>query len=49
MSQQNRPSQTDNQDLESWGMLLHRMMNRIRQSLELSVILSATVAEVRAF
>lgn len=30
-------------------MMLHRMIDRIRQSLELSVILSSTVAEVRAF
>jgi PAS domain S-box-containing protein len=40
---------TDNQNIDSLGRLLHRMIDRIRQSLELSVILSATVAEVRAF
>ena len=39
----------DNKELDSWGRLLHRTIDRIRQSLELSVILSATVAEVRAF
>ncbi|GAB4364897.1 MAG: hypothetical protein Kow00121_00990 [Elainellaceae cyanobacterium] len=33
----------------SFEILLHRMTNRIRQSLELPEILSATVAEVRAF
>lgn len=31
------------------GKLLHRMTNRIRQSLELQEILSATVTEMRAF
>lgn len=31
------------------GQLLHRMTNRIRQSLELQEILSATVTEMRAF
>lgn len=31
------------------GELLHRMTNRIRQSLELQEILSATVAEMRSF
>ncbi|WRH67934.1 MAG: GAF domain-containing protein [Planktothrix sp. GU0601_MAG3] len=30
-------------------VLLHRMTNRIRQSLELSGILTATVAEIRSF
>ncbi|MBE9046865.1 GAF domain-containing protein [Pleurocapsales cyanobacterium LEGE 10410] len=40
---------TKNKELDSWGRLLHRTIDRIRQSLELSVILSATVAEVRAF
>ncbi len=33
----------------SWEMLLHRMTNRIRQSLELSVILAGVTDEVRAF
>ncbi len=35
--------------ISSLETLLHRMMNRIRQSLELPEILSGTVAEVRAF
>ncbi|NJO40001.1 MAG: GAF domain-containing protein, partial [Cyanobacteria bacterium RU_5_0] len=35
--------------LDSFALLLHRMINRIRQSLELPEILSTTVAEVRAF
>ena len=39
----------NNQQADSLETLLHRMINRIRQSLELSVILSSTVAEVRAF
>lgn len=39
----------DSQAIDSLGMLLHRTIDRIRQSLELSVILSVTVAEVRAF
>jgi hypothetical protein len=30
-------------------LMLHRISNRIRQSLELQKILSATVAEVRLF
>ena len=34
---------------DSLEILLHGMVDRIRQSLELSVILSSTVAEVRAF
>lgn len=33
----------------AYGGLLHRMVNRIRQSLELKTILSATVAETRSF
>lgn len=37
------------QSISSLEVLLHRMMNRIRQSLELPAILSGTVAEVRAF
>lgn len=40
---------TNNQEANSLEILLHRMIDRIRQSLELSVILSSTVAEVRAF
>ena len=39
-----RPSTTVTQ-----GALLYRMTNRIRQSLELQEILSATVAEIRSF
>ncbi|NJO66883.1 MAG: GAF domain-containing protein [Leptolyngbyaceae cyanobacterium RM1_405_57] len=35
--------------IDSLEILLHRMMNRIRQSLELPTILNGTVAEVRAF
>lgn len=33
----------------AYGGLLHRMVNRIRQSLELKEILAATVAETRSF
>jgi light-regulated signal transduction histidine kinase (bacteriophytochrome) len=36
-------------NISSLEVLLHRMMNRIRQSLELPEILAGTVAEVRAF
>lgn len=42
-------SSTGRQNLDSLAILLHRMTNRIRQSLELSEILCATVAEVRDF
>jgi PAS domain S-box-containing protein len=35
--------------LDAFALMLHRMTDRIRQSLELSEILTATVAEVRAF
>jgi PAS domain S-box-containing protein len=35
--------------VDSLEMMLHRMINRIRQSLELSVILSGATAEVRFF
>lgn len=46
----NAPSPLGNdQQIASLEVLLHRMMNRIRQSLELPAILSGTVAEVRAF
>ncbi|MBW4550922.1 MAG: GAF domain-containing protein [Aphanocapsa sp. GSE-SYN-MK-11-07L] len=43
-SQSSSPPQID-----SLEVLLHRMMNRIRQSLDLSEILAGTVAEVRTF
>ncbi|MBW4506411.1 MAG: GAF domain-containing protein [Scytonematopsis contorta HA4267-MV1] len=44
-------SQTEGggKNISSLEVLLHRMMNRIRQSLELPEILTGTVAEVRAF
>ncbi len=42
-------SEAANQKADSLEILLHGMVDRIRQSLELSVILSSTVAEVRAF
>ena len=42
-------SQAARQKAYSLEILLHGMIDRIRQSLELSVILSSTVAEVRAF
>ena len=35
-------------DFLAYGGLLHRITNRIRQSLELEEILSATVAEIRS-
>ncbi len=35
--------------LDSFALLLHRMIDRIRQSLELPEILAATVVEVRTF
>lgn len=38
-----------NQSADSLEMLLHRMTNRIRQSLELSVILAGATDEVRTF
>ena len=38
-----------NQSADSLEMLLHRMTNRIRQSLELSVILAGATEEVRTF
>lgn len=41
-----RSSQGQN---DAFALLLHRMVNRIRQSLELPEILTAAVAEVRAF
>lgn len=42
------PQQTKNTpDFLAYGGLLHRITNRIRQSLELQEILSATVAEIR--
>ena len=43
------PNKTKNaSDFLAYGGLLHRITNRIRQSLELQEILSATVAEVRS-
>lgn len=57
MSQSNNPRQqiSDKSSIDvekqiaSVEVLLHRMMNRIRQSLELPAILTGTVAEVRTF
>jgi PAS domain S-box-containing protein len=55
MTQQSNPPPNapsplgDDKQIASLEVLLHRMMNRIRQSLELPAILSGTVAEVRAF
>jgi PAS domain S-box-containing protein len=46
--EKNKSENWDN-TLDSLELLLHRMMFRIRQSLELSAILSGTVAEVREF
>lgn len=43
------PSLGNDKQIASLEVLLHRMMNRIRQSLELPAILSGTVAEVRTF
>ena len=42
-------SERAEQSLLTQGNLLNRMTNRIRQSLELQEILSATVAEVKSF
>jgi light-regulated signal transduction histidine kinase (bacteriophytochrome) len=43
------PKKTKNgSDFLAYGGLLHRITNRIRQSLELQEILSATVAEIRS-
>mgnify|MGYP000467277826 CR=1 FL=1 len=47
MAKHKQPETTD-QSL-THGNLLNRMTNRIRQSLELQEILSATVAEVQSF
>jgi PAS domain S-box-containing protein len=47
--QSQHPHDITNRQADSLGMLLHRMTNRIRQSLELSVILSGVTAEVRSF
>ncbi|MGL5796455.1 MAG: ATP-binding protein [Waterburya sp.] len=47
--QPQHPHEITNRQADSLGMLLHRMINRIRQSLELSIILSGTTAEVRSF
>lgn len=45
----NKSSINDEKSIASVEVLLHRMMNRIRQSLELPAILAGTVAEVRTF
>ncbi|MGB3653341.1 MAG: ATP-binding protein [Rivularia sp. (in: cyanobacteria)] len=42
-------SSINGENIASVEVLLHRMMNRIRQSLELPAILTGTVAEVRTF
>lgn len=47
MSSPKKPK--DVAEILSYGGLLHRITNRIRQSLELEEILSATVAEMRLF
>jgi PAS domain S-box-containing protein len=47
--QPQHPQGIVNDQADSLEMLLHRMINRIRQSLELSVILSGATAEVRSF
>lgn len=47
MSNPKKPK--DAAEILSYGGLLHRITNRIRQSLELEEILSATVAEIRLF
>lgn len=47
--QPQHPQGIANDKADSLEMLLHRMTNRIRQSLELSVILSGATAEVRSF
>jgi PAS domain S-box-containing protein len=47
--QPQHPQGIANDKADSLEMLLHRMINRIRQSLELSVILSGATAEVRSF
>jgi light-regulated signal transduction histidine kinase (bacteriophytochrome) len=47
MTDQTRVTRTT--EAATQGELLHRMTNRIRQSLELQEILSATVTEMRAF
>jgi PAS domain S-box-containing protein len=47
--QPQQPQGNANRKADSLEMLLHRMINRIRQSLELSVILSGATAEVRSF
>lgn len=47
MSNSKKPK--DVAEILSYGGLLHRITNRIRQSLEIEEILSATVAEIRLF
>jgi PAS domain S-box-containing protein len=57
MMQQNNPylqaldvsTFASEKQISSFEVLLHRMMNRIRQSLDLPAILTGTVAEVHAF
>ncbi len=44
-----QPKSNGQPQIDSLEVLLHRMINRIRQSLELSEILAGTVAEVRTF
>lgn len=45
----NQTNTAGEKQITSLEVLLHRMMNRIRQSLELPAILSITVAEIRGF
>jgi PAS domain S-box-containing protein len=45
----NHTNTAGEKQITSLEVLLHRMMNRIRQSLELPAILSITVAEIRGF
>ncbi|MCX7595162.1 MAG: ATP-binding protein [Fischerella sp.] len=45
----NYTSTAGEKQITSLEVLLHRMMNRIRQSVELPAILSVTVAEIRGF
>ncbi|MDM9384743.1 ATP-binding protein [Chlorogloeopsis sp. ULAP01] len=45
----NDTSNAGEKQITSLEVLLHRMMNRIRQSVELPAILSVTVAEIRGF
>ncbi|PLZ35737.1 hypothetical protein CBP27_13350, partial [Fischerella thermalis WC542] len=45
----NQTNTAGEKQITSLEVLLHRIMNRIRQSLELPAILSITVAEIRGF